>query len=58
MRKRQPPLRVFFAPSLILRTLLGHSIRTSMQNLESVAQEMTELLQCRPSVTVIGLVCI
>ena len=42
-----------------MRNLLGHSIQTSMQNLEFVAQKMTELLhmiklQLYPSMPTFG----
>ena len=35
---------VMKCPKFILRNLSGQSIRTSMRNLESVAQKMAELL--------------
>ena len=34
--------------------LFGLSIRTSIQNLESVAQKMTELLQLYPAMPTLG----
>ena len=37
-------IRNYVITKFILRNLSGQSIRTSMQNLESVAQKMAELL--------------